>query len=275
MFRAIISICLILVSAIGLASDGLEQEVLSALKERAPDRVFEIVGPNEIHYVGDDDETVNRIYLDNLSRSLPEEGEARREQVEAFAASVLEPVTTGLGDADRNSIFPVVRDRGFLDQYPKGGPATLMSQPLFGDLVTLYVLDYPDRIQYLLSTDLEELGVSEDELHDLAVTNFSQSVGEVTLEQMEPVFTITFDGDVSYLSSFLFLDSLWDEIDRELGDRVIVAVPSREIVFFAADPGDDGLWFFESLNRNFFEQEAYPVSSKLLQRRAKRFHLLD
>ena len=146
MFRAILSICLVLVSAVALASDGVEQEVLSVLKEQAPDKVFEIAGPNEIHYIGDD-ETVNRIYLDNLSRSLPEDTEARRAQIEAFAASVLEPVMTEVGNADRSSIFPVVRDRAFLDQYPKGGPATLVSQPLFGDLVTLYVVDYPDRIQ--------------------------------------------------------------------------------------------------------------------------------
>lgn len=265
--RATVSGALLLASALALANTGLEREVLAVLKEHSPQSSFEIVGPLEIRSTYQDEQE-SRIYLDNLSRTVPEDSAERETHIRAFVESVLRPLATTLEPSDRAQILPVVRDRGFLQLMPGGSQSELVSRSLSGPLMAFYVVDFADRIQYLQRDDLAGLGLSPSELHELAVSNFSGVIGEVTVEEVSSgVFTIDFDGDETYTSSFLFLDSFWRQVDNQLGDGVVISLPSRDSVFFFPEPDSDRLFLFQEISNELHSDSAYPITSQLFQRR--------
>jgi uncharacterized protein YtpQ (UPF0354 family) len=245
------------------AEAKFEAEVLAALRSESPERTFARVGPLEIQASRPDGEP-DTLYLQNVYRDAPQDEAERREWIRSFVRAFAAPVQERLSPADRPRLLPVIRDDGFVEQGRTGGKAAPLAERLVADLWVLYVLDYPDRVQYLVASDLDALELSAAELRELAVANLSAKVSEVTVKAIGPLHFAELDG--TYESSLLLLEPFWAELAAEVGPSPVAAVPTRSLLLFASSADEEAVSRLREGAKRFASEAGYPVSRQLVRR---------
>ena len=239
------------------------EEVLAVLRSELPDRTFAAVKPLEIEASGADGEP-DTLYLANVYKDAPQDGAERSEAIRSFVRAFAAPVQERLSPADRPRIFPVIRDDGFVEQGRAGGKVSPIAERLVANLWVLYVLDFPDRVQYLAASDLEELELSAPELRALAVANLSGRVSEVTVKAIGPLHFVELDG--TYESSLLLLEPFWSEVAAQVGTSPVAAVPTRSLLLFASSSDEEAVARLREGAKRFESEAGYPVSHQLVRR---------
>jgi len=240
-----------------------EEEVLAVLRSELPDRTFARVGPLEIEASRAEGEP-DTIYLANVYKDAPQDEAERSEWIRSFVRAFAAPVQERLSPADRPRLLPVIRDDSFVEQGRAGGKAAPLAERLVADLWVLYVLDYPDRVQYLVASDLEALELSAAELRELSVANLSGRVSEVTVKAIGPLHFVELDG--TYESSLLLLEPFWAELAAQVGPSPVAAVPTRSLLLFASSSDEDAVARLREGAKRFESEAGYPVSHQLVRR---------
>ena len=121
-------------------------------------------------------------------------------------------------------------------------------------LEVLYALDAEDSVRYLTRADLQQLGITQEELHDRAMANLRKTFsGETVKDCLDGRKLISIKCMDSYDATRLLL------LPAHLGpgDELVAVIPDRDtLVFAAVEPGFD--W------RTFDELANTPVSDKAL-----------
>ena len=249
------------------------QEVLSALRRAAPRISFDLAGPLEIVGVRGDEKPIH-IYLDNVYKSAPADPLERAESIRTYARALLSRPVDTVGPADRPRIFPVIRDAGFVAGVRRDPASAAVAEPLAGDLWVLYALDSADQIRYLLESEVEKLGVSGAELRALAVANLAGKAPKAKVEEVaDGVRWIVLDG--VYESSFLLLEPFWVRIAKQLGESPVVAVPTRDVLLFAAASDEGAVVRIREVAERFAAEQAYPISPRLFRRDGNGWRALE
>lgn len=144
------------------------------------------------------------------------------------------------GHADGAQMPPelIMRDLNI----PPDGDLSLLDLPVTratkGAFGVQYMVEDGKRFNAVLASDLEEAGLSVDELHRLALTNLRRLVkGGLTLKRANSkdasyrAMRIKLDG--SYESSVLLLDDVWDKtLKKHAPNGVVAVMPSRDACTF-------------------------------------------
>lgn len=244
------------------------QEVLTALRRAAPGISFEIAGPLEIVGLREDGKPPLHVSLDAIYKTAPADPAERAESIRTYARRLLSRPADTVGPADRPRVMPVVRAAGFASSLRRDPAASPVVEPLAADLCVLYLLEGSEPTRYLLESELAKLGVSGPELRALAVQNLSVRAPKAKLEEVaDGVRWIVLDG--MYESSFLLLDAFWARIAKELGDSPVAAVPTRDVLFFAAASDEGAVVRIREVAARFAAEQAHPISPQLLRRDGK------
>jgi hypothetical protein len=183
------------------------------------------------------------LYLDTLIASLDVPSAERGRALADYEAGFYE-ILAGLDDrapeADPANILPILRHTDFLVAIPApaaGDPSfdRPVHRPFAGDLEALLGYDTPGGIAMMGKLSMGIDGLTDDEAFALAITNLSAFARGLSWEADGGLRFAVLDGD--YESSLLLLDSVWDELEAELGGPVAVAAPTRSLV--AAARADD------------------------------------
>ncbi len=247
-----------------LTAEAFTEEFVRALEKELPDGGFEVTGPLEI-VVGDDEAGQGSINLHNLYRNASDNPAERASQIRTYVQAILAEPTDSFSQADRPNILPVVRDAAFVAQATLNRDDPTVNEPLVADLSVLYVLDFPDRVQFLLESNLEEMDLDLEDVHDVAVSNLSAKSGDFLMHEVDGIYFLELDG--MYESSALLLDGFWADIEADFGAAPVAAIPTRDLLLFA--PSNDPL-SVELVRRLTVQIEAdtgYPISTTLLIRR--------
>lgn len=99
-------------------------------------------------------------------------------------------------------------------------------------LLVSYVVDHLDHFEYINHQQLAAQGFSEDELHQLALSNLASAVaGLVQVQRCDAIFAVIAGGN--FEASLILLDHLWDHAFRQFVDAPhAVAIPARDILAF-------------------------------------------
>lgn len=130
----------------------------------------------------------------------------------------------------RHLNIPLDGDLSLLDL-----PVTRATKGAFG---VQYMVEDGKRFNAVLASDLEEAGLSVDELHRLALTNLRRLVKDgLKLKRVNSkdasyrAMRIKLDG--SYESSVLLLDDVWDKtLKKHAPNGVVAVMPSRDACTF-------------------------------------------
>lgn len=105
-----------------------------------------------------------------------------------------------------------------------------VSQPLAADLIIVYAVDGPSRLEYISRQAAAASGFTTEELHDRAIKNLPARLSNVRLRDAgEGVLQLTAGGTLE--ASLLLLDDLWVQLDDYLPGDPLAAVPSRDRLF--------------------------------------------
>src|SRR5215471_18469272 len=133
---------------------------------------------------------------------------------------------------------------------PTEGPAITVSKdeaPVLtrlgtNDLLVGYVVDQGNYFQYVQRRHLVAEGVTEADLHRLALANLANLLRDrsVVIYACGDAFMVIFDGN--FEASLILVDVLWDEQLADFAPNgFIVTIPNRDILAFCDSKSVAGL----------------------------------
>ena len=226
----------------GLSDEEIQREVVAHLKLALPTLKVVEEKPRELKLAGPDDQEAT-MFLDNLivavnaSRGRAEDRERIYEEfsrpLRVFAGVETRPSVT----AQTEKILPRLVHREYLESM---GEAAVLNRRL-GEtpLHVAYVVDEEASVRFITDKDLEELGMSAEQLDELAMKNFRPKLPEGAYRDiMERVgkATILSEGDSFDATRLLLV------MERlEPGEVIAAAVPDRDTLVIVPRP-EEGTW---------------------------------
>jgi uncharacterized protein YtpQ (UPF0354 family) len=166
-------------------------------------------------------------------------------------------------------IIPVVKavehessDATPIDLPPEDLP---VSRPLVADLITLYAEDFPDRFVFVSQRRMEQLRLTPNELHALALENLSGRLPEIQIHGESPRHMITCGGN--FEATLLLHNNLWDAIAGSLPGYPMVAVPARDLLFVSGSDWNGAYQFLSELANKELEDKRYTLSKQVFIRK--------
>lgn len=203
------------------------------------------------------------IYPDNIHRALQNAGSdaERQEMLDNFIAAMLTPQTFP-EDAPLpvDRILPVVRHRDI--GVPPGMDTPPLSDPFVGDMVVMYVVDYPTHAAYLNAEDLDKASLSRVDMTDIAFINFDRYGATVQLHSSPPFHILVLDG--FYEASFLLRPDFWPQLEAMLEIEMAVIAPTRDLLVIADARDPDAVAGLREIRDDALANGAYPLSESLL-----------
>lgn len=136
--------------------------------------------------------------------------------------------------SDTPFIVPMLKQMASLD-----GAATLADltpadspvlRPLAADVVVMYAIDRPNRLEYITHKAFDAMGMDLDALHQLAVQNLPRCLDRIQLHDCgDGVIGISAGG--TFEATLLLLDELWPRLASHLPGQPLAAIPSRDLIF--------------------------------------------
>jgi uncharacterized protein YtpQ (UPF0354 family) len=142
----------------------------------------------------------------------------------------------------------------------------LLPQPFVPGLVLLPVLDSPRTLRMLNENDVKPLGLSAEEVQQLALSNLRSS-----LKPLMDVAKVAGHGQIGQLvgdpfhpSRLALLDS-WAPLAKAQGGKLIVAAPATDAVFYVGEDTAMAIDALRTLVRNVMSRAPNPLSNILLR----------
>ena len=169
----------------------------------------------------------------------------------------------------REALRLVVRTTQYVQQVEGAlGPDTppLHPRTLVEGLVILPVLDAPRTIRMLSDGDMKTLGLSADEVQQLALANLRSS-----LKPLMDTAKVAGQGQIGQLvgdafnSSRLVLLDTWAPLAAAQGGKLIVAAPATDAVFYVGEDSAGAIDALRTLVKNIMSRAPNRLSDLLLR----------
>ena len=139
-----------------------------------------------------------------------------------------------------------------------------VTRPFCADLIVNYAVDLPSHFEFINAWQLAEHGMTEDELHRLAMGNLPKRLPSIELHGEAPKFMVTAGGN--FEATLLLVDDLWEQLEEQMAGGVLATVPARDLLFVSASGWEDGLPFLRDMASKDWESR-YALSQCVLARR--------
>ncbi|MBA5604464.1 hypothetical protein H3H36_03700 [Duganella sp. FT3S] len=107
---------------------------------------------------------------------------------------------------------------------------TPVVRPLAADVVVMYAIDRPNRLEYITRKTFDTMDMDLDALHQLAVRNLPRCLDRIQLHDCgDGVIGISAGG--TFEATLLLLDDLWPRLAPHLPGQPLAAIPSRDLIF--------------------------------------------
>jgi uncharacterized protein YtpQ (UPF0354 family) len=144
-------------------------------------------------------------------------------------------------------------------------------RPLVGELLVAYVRDEENNFVFLNRSDLGALGMSEVELHNLALENLPRRMPTIQVHGAYPEFMITCGGNLE--ATALLRDDLWDQLAAQLKGTPLAASPARDLLFVTDSASEGWREFFRRLIARDLPDKTHILSRQIMERRNGAWHL--
>jgi uncharacterized protein YtpQ (UPF0354 family) len=225
-----------------LSDEEIQREVVEHLRRTLPSVTIATEKPREIKLAGPNDQEAT-MFLDNLIAAV-NASRGRMEDRERIYGEFSRPLRVFAGVDTRPSlndqidkILPRLVHREYLENM--GGAEVLNRRLGETPLHVAYVVDEEASVRFVTVKDLEELGMSAEQLDELAMKNFRPKLPEGAYRDiMERAgkATILSEGD-SFDASRLLL--VMERLGP--GEVIAAAVPDRDTLVIVPRP-DEATW---------------------------------
>ncbi|HME40684.1 MAG TPA: DUF1444 family protein [Steroidobacteraceae bacterium] len=190
-------------------------------------------------------------------------------EIDTYVKGAVQVYRDQMTPPTREAIRLVVRTT----QYVQNSQAVLrpdapsfLPQPFVPGLVLLPVLDSPRTLRLLNTNDLKTLGLTTEELQQLALSNLRTS-----LKPLMDVAKVAGHGQIGQLvgdtfqPSRLALLDAWAPLAAAQGGKLIVALPATDALFYIGEDTQLAIDALRALVRNLMSRAPGPLSNILLR----------
>lgn len=199
-------------------------EVQGDLLRAYPDCTTEVRGPYALHLTCGKTELdlyVEQLYGACQAAEAACDG-AKQKWLGTVAASFAPNPALRLDD-----VVPVVRNAAWLTALPEAAVPQVMTDPLVGDLVVVWMVDSPDTARTLREKELPELGVARAGLAAAALPGLRRQLASVGDQDAGGYHIV---GGSYYTSSVLLDPDWWRRVGG--GQPVYAVVPTNDVVLY-------------------------------------------
>ena len=186
-------------------------------------------------------------------------------------------------EPDASRIVPRIKHTNFLHALRDIGTGpndTPFTEPLVADLLITYAFDLPELFEMVRPIDCQRLGLVLAQLRQIAVANLRKQIGEIQAEDFaegklsSPLLSLSTGNDLE--ACLLLLNDIWEPFSRQVRGELVVAVPTRDLVFVTGSQSPDALEFVravvdEARNR----EKTHSLTRHLLVRKSGRWEMFS
>src|SRR5262249_5928147 len=134
---------------------------------------------------------------------------------------------------------------------------------LVADLVIFYAFDAGSHYQIVAHRDLEQLGMTADELHERALVNLRGLKLDVRAHKGNRIIMLTAGGN--YEATLILLPEIWGSVSQMVSGQIIAAVPARDVLDFTGGADREDLADMRRLTSRALEQVDKPLSRTFIR----------
>ncbi|MDP3499969.1 MAG: hypothetical protein Q8S33_06540 [Myxococcales bacterium] len=188
----------------------------------------------------------------------------------------IEAVLASFGQlGTREQVVPLLRGKSTL---PDGGTEFAGNgEPWVGDLRLVYMFNRPEVFTPVTDDDLTRLALSRPQLQALALRNLRALASPIEKVQIrnplegniteDRIWMVRIPSAGGYFeTSVLLLDEYWAAQEMELGKGLVVATPTRDLLFLTLASNADDVRRLRAIAQDAAANYAHPVSGALLTR---------
>lgn len=246
---------------------------VSQLRIAAPEVEVQSTGDLAFRVVRRGSTAWARLNLENAYAAYVNNPAALRAILTKFVATAKQIVTDETTAATRDQVVATLRPCSLLEQMAEQartqglgqpGSSPLISEPFAGSLCILYVIDYPNRVRSLTSTDLQRLGIDRTSVRELAITNLAPHLVNVDMEPKGDRTIVT--NRSGYMASVLLDDKFWTSRRVPVSGDYLVFVVARDAVVITGTRSRN-LAETEAVAKRIAGSAPYPIGAEGFVRR--------
>jgi uncharacterized protein YtpQ (UPF0354 family) len=281
MKRTILCFCLIALAAACSKKkeeprDSLARQVEVKIKKIAPKFEVTVTDPATLK-VKTDLELEATISLDNLKLACQSDPPACPAMTDNFSEKIVSSLKAAQGPAELKPemIRAVLKNQEYMDglkevynQSPpeKRADNKVVSRKFMAGLHIVYVVDSPGSMRQLSVGDMQDMKLTPEKVHALALANMERALGDIPkadAPELPGLFVVT-AGD-SYEAARFLLHKKWEKIAKEVEGDLIVAIPTRDLVFFTGSADENRVRILFEMAKRVVEREPYSLTDKLFK----------
>jgi uncharacterized protein YtpQ (UPF0354 family) len=150
-----------------------------------------------------------------------------------------------------------------------------VTEPLVADLLVTYAFDLPEAFQMVCARDVQRLGLSPEQLRNIAVTNLKQQLGNIGREGEPPLLKMVVGNNLE--ACLLLVDGIWQSLAAKIPPEIVVGVPTRDVLLVTTSASTKGgLQLLRDAVREAHGREStHALSLQLLVRRGDKWEVFD
>ncbi len=150
----------------------------------------------------------------------------------------------------------------------------LVRRTVVEGLNLLYALDFGSGFQIIQENKLAEWGLTESQVYDIAVENFSNLlVNNLQVHGDANGVMLTVDGNLE--AALVLVDDIWDQLEPQIGDTLVITVPARDVVMVTGEHNSGFLGTMRTKAREIYEKGNYPLSDLLYKRVNRKWEVFE
>src|SRR5580698_7351777 len=242
---------------------GFTEFVTGQIRAEIGDAPISIKGPLTVA-VGDVQANFDRIY-----GFCKRNSEGCSKEIANYVKALGQAYRDQNAAPSREALRLVVRTTQYVQQVQGAlgpGAAPLHPRVLVEGLVTLPVLDAPRTIRMLSDGDMKTLGLSADEVQQVAIANLRGA-----LKPLMDAAKVAGHGQIGQVvgdafdSSRLILPDTWAPLAAAQGGKLIVAAPATDAVFYVGEDSAHAIDVLRTLVKNIMSRAPNRLSDILLR----------
>lgn len=258
-------------------ADNLAERVAATTRKAFPSAAVTVEGPNEVLVKQGDYEAT--IGLDNI-RLRCTTAEACDDAIGVAVKNVRVSAPGADEKFDPKMIRLTMKTTRFLsgvdammkEKLPEKFEKNRVPRTAFvADVVVIYVLDSETGMQIISQQDLDENGLSLEQVSALAQANLAEAFPELTPMQELSAGLYSNTDDDNYASALLVLPALWAPLEKQLGAPLLVAAPARNRLFAVSGKNQTALPAFRNVVAAALESEDHSLSGAIFEWTPKGF----
>jgi uncharacterized protein YtpQ (UPF0354 family) len=134
---------------------------------------------------------------------------------------------------------------------------------LVADLLVFYAFDAESHYEIVSYRDLEQLGVTAEELHHRALQNLRRLKLDVRAHKGDRIIMLTAGGN--YEATLILLPEIWASVSQMVSGGLIAAVPARDVLYFTGDSDRENLADMRRWTSKALEEVDKPLSRAFIR----------